>query len=252
MIVVLVMQIPSASGDENNHLLHCETSLVVRSRRTLRGPPRRWNPGAQPVDGCASTRSMGARALDAARALAQKCSMDRASRRLLAATYEERHRIERALHEGVQQDLIALSVRLQLLERSISADPHAVPALLAEMRADVRAVLERVRELAESVYPPLLADRGLAEALRALGSRVDDEGAAHPPEAVEAAAYFCCRDLRPRSVRLWSDDTQLRLELEGVTGDAVAARERAETLGGSLSGAGASLELTLPRGKGEG
>lgn len=195
---------------------------------------------------------MGARALDAPGALPQKCSMDGAARRLLATTYEERHRIERALHEGVQQDLIALSVRLQLLERSLGADPHAVSALLAEMRSDVRAALERVRELAESVYPPLLADRGLAEALRALGSRVDDEGAAQPPDAVDAAAYFCCRDLRPRRVRLRSDDMRLRLELEGVSGDVVAARERAEALGGSLSGAGASLELTLPRGKGGG
>jgi Histidine kinase len=192
---------------------------------------------------------MGALALDASRPLSQKCSMDDATRRLLAATYEERHRIERALHEGVQQDLIALSVRLQLLERSVRADPDAVPALLAELRADVRTALERVRELAASVYPPLLADRGLAEALRALGSRVDAEGAAHAPEAVEAAAYFCCRDLRPRRVRLWSDETLLRLELEGVRGDVVAARERAESLGGSLSGDGGSLELTLPRGK---
>lgn len=195
---------------------------------------------------------MGQLALDAPRALPQKCSMDGAARRLLAATYDERRRIERALHEGIQQDLIALSVRLQLLERSVSVDPHAVSALLAEMRADVRAAIESVRELAESVYPPLLADRGLAEALRALGSRVDEEGAAHPAGAVEAAAYFCCRDLRPRGVRLWSDDTRLRLELEGVTGDVVAARERAETLGGSLSGAGAALELTLPRERGGG
>jgi hypothetical protein len=178
--------------------------------------------------------------------------MDGAARRLLAATYEERHRIERALHDGVLQDLIALSVRLQLLERSVSADPHAVSELLAEMRADLRAARGRVRELAESVYPPLLADRGLADALRALGARVDDEGAAHSPEAAEAAAYFCCRELRPRRVRLWSDDAQLRLELEGVTGDVVAARERAETLGGSLAGAGSSLELTLPRWRGGG
>src|SRR5436190_9145664 len=123
--------------------------------------------------------------------------MDGAARRLLAA-YRELRRIERALHGGVQQDLIALSVRLQMVERCVGADPQAALALLAETREDVLAALERVRDLAESVYPPLLADRGLAEALRALGSRVEDDGAEGAPQALEAAAYFCCRDLRPR------------------------------------------------------
>lgn len=175
-----------------------------------------------------------------------------AARRLLAAADAERRSIERALHDGIQQDLIALSVRLQVLERVVRADPEAALALVAETREDVRAALEDVRGLAGSIYPPLLADRGLAEALRALGLRVDDDGAARAPEALEAAAYFCCRDVRPRRVRLCVDDgTMLRLELEGATGDVGAARDRAEALGGSIS-AGVLLELTLPRPQGRG
>lgn len=178
--------------------------------------------------------------------------MDAAPQRVLAAAYDERRRIERALHDGVQQDLIALSVRLQIVGRFVRTDPQAALALLAETREDVVAALDRVRSVAESIYPPLLADRGLAEALRALGLRVEDDGAARAPQALEGAAYFCCRELRPRSVRLRVDDAALRLELEGVTGDLAAARDCAETFGGSLSDAGASLELTLPYPRGRG
>ena len=175
--------------------------------------------------------------------------------RLVAEFLGERRRIERALHDGVQQDLIALSVRLQLVERLIETDRGGALALLAELRAGVLASLDHVRELADSVYPSLLRDRGLAEALRALGLRVEADGAAREPEELEAAAYFCCRELRPRKVLLQADDGALLLELEGVdaAADLTPAHDRVDALGGAISAAAdGRLTLTLPRQRGRG
>jgi len=173
-----------------------------------------------------------------------------AGARLVAELVEERRRIERALHDGVQQDLIALSVRLQLVQSCVETDPSAARALIEEVRADVRASLDHVRELADSVYPSLLRDRGLAESLRGLGMRVEADAPVHEPEELEAAAYFCCRELRPRKVFVTADDRALLLELEGVdaAADLTPARDRVEALSGAFRvAADGRLTLTLPR-----
>jgi signal transduction histidine kinase len=98
----------------------------------------------------------------------------------------DRRRFERALHDGVQQDLIALAVRLQLAAGSGEAG-----AALEELRRDVHRTIEATRALAAEIYPPTLDARGLTETLRGVAHvRIRDVGR-HPPE-LEAAVYFYC------------------------------------------------------------
>jgi signal transduction histidine kinase len=117
----------------------------------------------------------------------------------MSAADAELRWIERALHDGVQQDLIAVSVRLQLAQRLAANDLPAALALLAEIEADVRGALDRVRALANEVYPSILDARGLTDALRGAGAAtevevtVDAAGAGRYPADIEAAVYFFCR-----------------------------------------------------------
>src|SRR5258708_1367827 len=93
----------------------------------------------------------------------------RASRaRIAAMAHDQRREIERRLHDGIQQDLVALAVHLQLAEAAAVSDPAALRGLLGAMRRDVHEAIEGVRSLARGVYPPLLTDLGLAAALRGL------------------------------------------------------------------------------------
>jgi signal transduction histidine kinase len=153
----------------------------------------------------------------------------RASRaRVMAKANGQRRDIERCLHEGVQQDLFALAVNLQLAEEAADSNPAALKRLLGEMRQDVRDAIESVRTLARGVYPPVLADLGLAAALRGIASGanipVQTEAPAerYPPD-VEAAVYFCCLEaldtVTPEgpvdraSVRVWRDHESLLFEV---------------------------------------
>ena len=117
-------------------------------------------------------------------------------RRLVQAQDTERQRIERNLHDGAQQQLVALTVQLSLLEEA-PADPGEVRQLAGRLRAGLHAALDDLRALARGIYPPLLADQGLAAALRAqagkapLPVQVEADGIGRYPREAEAAAYFC-------------------------------------------------------------
>src|SRR6476646_9447762 len=92
----------------------------------------------------------------------------RASRqRLVAAQDEERRKIERNLHDGLQQQLVALNVQLRLLEQTAGKDPERDRRLAATLGSQANAALEDLRDLARGIYPPLLADKGLGAALEA-------------------------------------------------------------------------------------
>jgi signal transduction histidine kinase len=121
----------------------------------------------------------------------------RASRlRLVRAQDEERQRIERNLHDGAQQQLVALMVQLSLLEDS-AGDPGEVSQVTGELRAGLRAAIDDLRALARGIYPPMLADQGLGPALRAqvgrapLPVQVETDGIGRYPRDAEAAVYFC-------------------------------------------------------------
>jgi signal transduction histidine kinase len=117
-------------------------------------------------------------------------------RRLVQAQDEERQRIERNLHDGAQQQLVALAVQLSLLAES-AEDPGEVRQLTAQLRERLRAALDDLRTLARGIYPPILADSGLGPALRAQASKaplpvlIEAEGIGRYPQDAEAAVYFC-------------------------------------------------------------
>jgi signal transduction histidine kinase len=117
--------------------------------------------------------------------------------RLVRAADAERRRIERDLHDGAQQHLVALAVGLRLFRDTVpDSDPNL--ELLDELDRGIRESIASLRDLAHGIYPPLLRDAGLGEALRNAAKRshldvtVHDDGVGRHPEQVEAAVYFCC------------------------------------------------------------
>jgi signal transduction histidine kinase len=118
--------------------------------------------------------------------------------RVLATADGERRRIERDLHDGAQQRLVALRIELGLTEELVREDPAAGLEKLHALGGEIEDTLEEIRSLARGVYPALLSDQGLAEALRAAALRapipamVEPDGIGRYPEDVESAVYFCC------------------------------------------------------------
>jgi signal transduction histidine kinase len=122
----------------------------------------------------------------------------RASRqRLVAAQDDERRKLERNLHDGAQQQLVALAVQLKLLEQSAGKDPDRDRQLAAKLGSQANAALEDLRDLARGIYPPLLADKGLAAALEsqarkaAVPTTIEADGIGRYAQDVESAIYFC-------------------------------------------------------------
>src|SRR5215831_8420233 len=122
----------------------------------------------------------------------------RASRqRLVAAQDEERRRIERNIHDGAQQQLVALAIKLSITESMIGTDTDGERELLAELRQDAAGAVEELRDLARGIYPPLLAGEGLVTALQAqarkapIPTSVTADGVGRYPQDLEAAVYFC-------------------------------------------------------------
>ena len=162
----------------------------------------------------------------------------------------ERRRIEGALHDGVQQDLAATVVAIELARELLDTDPAAARSLLEELSAQVEAALERVRALAVTVYPAILPARGLTDALRSLD--VETADLERYPLEVEEAVYFSCRALRRRAARarVWSEGATLRLELVGVTAadsdELSHARERISAVGGHLDLSAGGVSASVP------
>ena len=122
----------------------------------------------------------------------------RASRqRLVTAQDEERRRLERNLHDGAQQHLVALKVKLGLVEMLIRSDPVRAKQTLDQLKSDADEALETLRHLARGIYPPLLADKGLRVALESQARKttvpvtVEADALRRYPQEVEAAVYFC-------------------------------------------------------------
>ncbi len=195
--------------------------------------------------------------------------------RLVAAADGERRRIERALHDGVQQDLIAVSVGLQLARQLVGTDLPAVIAVLDEVGRDVRDALDRVRALGNEIYPSLLEARGLSDALRGavagaqVVATIESTGVGRYGAEVEEAVYFCCRAALEAvaaqggadsmvTIRVREEERALRLEVDAdiVDHDAVtdrlgSTRDRIDALGGVISvdstpGRGIRLAATVP------
>jgi signal transduction histidine kinase len=118
--------------------------------------------------------------------------------RVVASGDAERRRVERNLHDGAQQHLVALAVNLRLAKDVIVDDQEAGMEMLDQLAVEVQETIQELRELAHGIYPPLLVDSGLVEALRAAAHRnplpveIVTEGIGRYPSETEAAIYFCC------------------------------------------------------------
>jgi signal transduction histidine kinase len=122
----------------------------------------------------------------------------RASRqRLVTAQDQERRRLERNLHDGAQQHLVALKVKLGLAEMLVRRDPAKAKQTLDQLKSDADEALETLRDLARGIYPPLLADKGLRVALESQARKttvpvtVEADALGRYSQDVEAAVYFC-------------------------------------------------------------
>jgi signal transduction histidine kinase len=119
-------------------------------------------------------------------------------RRLVTAQDQERRRLERNIHDGSQQQLVALSVKTRLARDLTARDPAKVAEMLTQIDAEIQTALGDLRDLARGIYPPLLIDEGLGAALDAQARRslvpttIRADGLGRYPPEVEAAVYFSC------------------------------------------------------------
>jgi signal transduction histidine kinase len=184
-------------------------------------------------------------------------------RRLVDAADAERERIERDLHDGAQQHLVGLRVKLELATDAIKHDRERGERMLAEIGSDLDEALEELRALAHGVYPPLLSEHGLAEALKSTARScpvpvsVHVGGIRRYRADLETAVYFCCREALQNVARhagrdalttidLAEERSQLRFSVcdtgvgftrsEQAPGSGIVnMRDRIEAVGGTLN-----------------
>ncbi len=140
--------------------------------------------------------------------------------RIVNAQDEERRRLERDMHDGAQQHLVALAVQLGLAKGLIAQSPAAAAELVAGLRTVTAEAVETLRDLSRGIYPPALTEGGIAEALRAhageggLGITVDSTIEARHPAAIEAAIYFTCLEAIQNSAK-YSGGANVTVRISG-------------------------------------
>jgi signal transduction histidine kinase len=140
-------------------------------------------------------------------------------RRLVAAQDEERRRLERNIHDGAQQQLVALAVRAGLARRLTESEPRNAAVMLEGIEADAQHTLDDLRDLARGIYPPLLADKGLVAALRSQASKspvrvdLEGEGVGRYAQPVESAVYFAVLEAL-QNVAKYAGATRAEVRLE--------------------------------------
>jgi signal transduction histidine kinase len=195
----------------------------------------------------------------------------RASRqRLVAAQDEERRRLERNIHDGAQQQLVALAVKARLARQLTEREPAKAAEILGQIEAETQTALEDLRDLARGIYPPLLADRGLVAALEAQSRKaslpvsVEAEAVGRYPADVEATVYFCTLEaLQNVAKYAESDRTVIRMsqsngslsfevvdEGRGFDPNAVATGSGLQGMADRLAAVGGSLEIRSAPGSG--
>lgn len=157
------------------------------------------------------------------RELARQAEELQASRaRIVRVADAERRRIERDLHDGAQQHLVALAVKIGLARELAQRDPAEALPLLAELGVDAREAVNELRRLAHGIYPPLLLDRGLGEAISAAATRspqaveVRAGGVRRQTQEVEAAVYFCCLEALQNAAKHAGPHARVRVCIEDV------------------------------------
>jgi signal transduction histidine kinase len=176
----------------------------------------------------------------------------RASRaRIVEAGTHERRRLERNLHDGAQQRLVALSLTLRLAQGKLRKDPDGADALLTGAHDELTLALGELRELARGIHPAILSDRGLGAALEALAGRasIAVELAAVPadplPEPIEAAAYFVVAEALTNVVK-YAHASQATVSVSRDNGRAVVEVSD-DGIGGADPGRGSGLRGLVDR-----
>jgi signal transduction histidine kinase len=210
------------------------------------------------------------------RAVVSERAAQAAQRRIVEAGDQARRRIERNLHDGVQQRLVSLALRTRRSERRLPADQQPVKEVLSETVEELNAITEEVREIAQGIHPAILTQGGLGPALRSLARgcsipvEVGAADEARMPEPVEAAAYYVVAEALANVVKhaeasgAWVEAARqdgcvrVRVRDDGVGGADPSSgsglsglRDRVEALGGLLAirsprGEGTEIDVTLP------
>jgi signal transduction histidine kinase len=216
--------------------------------------------------------------IEARRSRALRARVDHlrdARQRIITAADAERQRIERDLHDGAQQRLVALTVILGLAESRLASDPPSAARLIAQAREEAKLAVKELRELAHGIHPTLLSECGLGAALEALATRaplpVDITGVPgfRLPSDVESTAYFVTAEALTNVakyaqagnafVHLSVADDRLHLQVgdDGVGGADPSGtglrglRDRVDALDGALEvdsppGGGTTVRVELP------
>jgi signal transduction histidine kinase len=198
--------------------------------------------------------------------------------RIVAAADEARRRLERDIHDGAQQQLVAMLVQLNLAQMVAARESPKVQEMLIQIKTNADEALQTLRDLARGVYPPLLASNGLAAALKAQAGKVslpvtvDAVGVGRYDQETEAAVYFCCLEAlqniaksaqaKSAAVKVWTENGRLNLSVvdDGIGFDVERSIrgsglqnmvDRMEALSGSLKivsapGHGTSISGSVP------
>ena len=178
----------------------CDTSVPIRYQGELLGALAIRMPRDEPLRpaGAQLVADVAAQAGPVLSNAGLISELRESRQRLVTAGDEARRRLERNLHDGAQQDLVALAIKLKLAGGVLGDDAKEARELLEELQADTANALENLRALARGIYPPLLADLGLVAALNAQAGKspvpvtVRADGIGRFPQETEAAVYFCC------------------------------------------------------------
>jgi signal transduction histidine kinase len=196
--------------------------------------------------------------------------------RIVAAADQARRRIERDLHDGIQQRLVSLVLDLRATEAAVPAESPELQAQLARVAGGLTGALDELREISRGIHPAILSGGGLGPALKALARRsvvpveLDVQVPGRLPEQVEVAAYFVVSEALANAakharasvvqVEAWTRDGSLRLSVrdDGVGGAVsgqgsglIGLTDRVSALGGTISvasptGEGTTLLVDLP------
>jgi signal transduction histidine kinase len=183
---------------------------------------------------------------------AQLAKVQESRRRIVAAGDEERRKIERDLHDGAQQRLVALALELRIAQRQVgNADPE-LEGVLGRAVAELQVAVEELRELARGVHPAVLTEEGLAGALESLAARtplpvlIDAAPEERLPGEIEAAAYFVACEAIANAVK-HARATQIRVSAQRRNGTLVIEVEDDGVGGARENGTGSGLRGLVDR-----
>jgi signal transduction histidine kinase len=144
--------------------------------------------------------------------------------RVVYASDEARRTVERDLHDGAQQHLVLLRLKLGMLKKAVAGDPASATRLVDEVQGDLDNALDELRSLAHGIYPATLENEGLSAALgeaarrSAIPAVLDSDGIARYPRDVEAAVYFCCLEALQNAAKYAGEEAKVDVHLSDGAG----------------------------------